>query len=94
MASKVIRRNNGEVVCLETGHTIAASRLTEDCRILLKDLRVLTVTRVERGVGWLTIHYYELAAKERGSLEVSGAQQVKILCDGRCPISRELDHIL
>lgn len=92
--TSAIQRFNGEWVCLATGHTITADRLIEDTRILLKNLRVLEVTRVVPTGDTLTVHYWEHAAKDRGSLEVLPHQPVKILCEGRCPVSRDLDRIL
>lgn len=85
--------------CMASSHIADVWRLIEDDRVLLKDLRVLTVLRIERGVGNITVHYYELATKERGTLEVPANQKVKLLCPyatgaGRCYLNRELDELL
>lgn len=71
-----------------------ASTLIEDDRVLLKDLRVLTVVRVVPSDEGLDIRYYELAAKQDGVLPVPATQMVKLLCAGKCYLSRQLDDLL
>lgn len=71
-------------------HTIQASTLKEDDRILLRDLRVLTVLRVNGN----NVRYHELATDLRGELLLDPTQKVKVLCEGRCSIDQAIADLI
>lgn len=77
-------------------HVMRADLLREDNRILLKDLRILTVQGFPQNTGEdkVTVKYYELATKTYGEMEVAADQRVKIICEGWCKIDQELDALL
>jgi hypothetical protein len=79
-----------------TAHLTRADDLKEDNRILLKDLRVLTVRARPQntGVDEVTIRYYELATKSYDELVVACDQKVKVLCPDRCPICIAVDELI
>ena len=81
---------------MTTTHKFSAGRLVEGDRILLKDLRVLTVerTRVERDS--ITVYYREISAKETGSLDLDIDRTITTICKslGWCRIDQELDTLI
>ena len=82
--------------CYRSVHSVPADTLVEDDRILLRDLRVLTIVGSvqHEDLGQVTFKHFNLASGDRGSLTVPARQNVKLLCEGRCFISRELDMLL
>lgn len=80
--------------CMKSVHDVPADTLVREDRILLKDLRVLEITDVQVDDDGITLQHYQLAAQERGTLTVPRNQRVKLLCGGRCYITRELDSLL
>lgn len=84
-----------DTTCYRSVHGVPANTLVEDDRILLRDLRVLLVAGTPRvDDGQVTFKHFNLASGDRGSMTVAGRQTVKIICGGRCFISRELDGLL
>lgn len=78
-----------------TAHLKRADDLREDDRILLKDLRILTVRgRPKPADGSVTIRYYQLATKEYDELVVAPDQKVNVLCPDRCPICIDMDDLI
>jgi len=74
-------------------HTVNARDLKRDDRILLKDLRVLVVTRVAHGSPTV-FDYRNDAARDTGRMETDPLQKLKVLCEGWCPIEEELADLL
>lgn len=76
-------------------HTQPVTSLVEGSRVLLKDLRILTLTVPpivsDEGV---TIRWRQIATDETGSLTVPPDQKVKVLCPGWCDIDSALEEIL
>lgn len=79
-----------------TAHLRKAEDLKQDDRILLKDLRVLTVNARPNHTAedQVTIKYYELATKTYDALVVASDQKVKVLCPDRCPICIAVDELI
>lgn len=76
-------------------HNTQAIELREGDRVLLKDLRILTVSsRPVLAEGTLTIKYENIATNERGVLEVAPSQKVRLICPGYCHIERDMEQIL
>lgn len=77
-----------------TTKLVAAHTLKEDDRILLKDLRILTVTALVKQTDGHTIRYYDLARAENGSLAVVKGQMVRLLVEGGAAIDNNLVNII
>lgn len=76
-------------------HPKRADDLIEDDRILLKDLRILTVRARPRPENQMvTIKYHELATKTYDELVVAPDQRVKVLCRNRCHICLAMDELI
>lgn len=81
---------------MSKAHVKRAEHLKEDDRILLKDLRILTVRGRPQNTGedQVTVRYHELATKSTGEMVVATDQRVKVICEGWCIIDQELDKLL
>lgn len=77
-------------------HTVKAETLREGDRLLLKDLRVLTVSSkpVVWAGGKIHVKFDDFAQKDRGSFDLEPDQKVRVICSGWCAIDQALADLL
>lgn len=75
-------------------HTIRADMLQEEDRILLKDLRVLTVRSIIKDDVAISVRHHELATDTRDVMVLAHDRELKILCEGRCPIDLAIADLI